>query len=117
MPCAFDTLKSRKEFLAVQKGQRVRGPHFLLEMVQQAPSQTTRGSKPRVGYTVTKKQGNAVERNRIKRRLRAATRAVKSYQAGTDYVFIGRNTVLHVPFDALLKEVSARLCRAHGEKP
>lgn len=68
----------------------------------------------RVGYTVTKKIGNAVTRNRLKRRLRALARTVLPSQgiAGADHVFIGRSGGLTREFAALCVDLSAALQRA-----
>lgn len=66
---------------------------------------------PRVGYTVTKKVGNAVVRNRVRRRLKEAvrTRAAGDMGPGKDYVIVGREEVLHIPFDQLAMELSRRI--------
>jgi len=66
---------------------------------------------PRVGFTVTKKVGNAVVRNRIRRRLKEAVRthAAGDMQPGRDYVIVGREDVLTVPFKQLAAELSRRI--------
>ncbi|PWJ84114.1 ribonuclease P protein component [Pseudaminobacter salicylatoxidans] len=66
---------------------------------------------PRVGFTVTKKVGNAVVRNRIRRRLKEAVRthAAGDMLPGRDYVIVGREDVLTVPFDQLSAELSRRI--------
>ncbi len=71
---------------------------------------------PRLGITVTKKTGNAVERNRIRRRLREAvrTRAADEMASGTDYVIVGRREVLDAPFETLRNELSRRI---RGKRP
>lgn len=78
----------------------------------------------RVGFTVTRKVGNAVERNRVKRRLRAVASEVfeRLGRAGTDYVVIGRAATLTRPFDALrgdLEQAIVRLDRnpKSGKRP
>jgi ribonuclease P protein component len=96
-------LKSRPQFLAVRNGEVRRGRAFLLEVLdRKAPE-----DPPRVGYTVTKKHGNAVERNRMRRRLKAAVQqsAAIAMKNGHDYVIVARRDVLNAPF----AELSARL--------
>lgn len=97
-------LKKRAEFLAVRGGEKRRGPLFLMEVLQRGDD-----GPPRVGFTVTKKVGNAVVRNRVRRRLREAVRlhAAGDMIAGNDYVVVGRGEILTVPFDRL----AAELCR------
>jgi ribonuclease P protein component len=78
----------------------------------------------RVGFTVTRKVGNAVVRNRVKRRLRAAAAEIfpRSGRAGTDYVVVGRAATVSRPYDALcadLEQAIVKLDRApnkNGEK-
>jgi len=62
---------------------------------------------PRFGFTVTKKIGNAVVRNRIRRRLKEAVRLSAQNLAapGTDYVLIGRRAALSLPFDRLITDL------------
>lgn len=68
-----------------------------------------------MGFTVAKKVGTAVERNRIRRRLREVVRrsATGAFAAGHDYVLIGRRAVLSAPFDELMAELSGALRRIH----
>ena len=68
----------------------------------------------RIGYTVTRKIGNAVVRNRLKRRLRAAARDVlqRSGIAGADHVLIGRASGLDREFATLCRELEQALVRA-----
>jgi ribonuclease P protein component len=67
----------------------------------------------RVGFTVSKKVGNAVERNRIRRRLREVVRKTPGDAArpGHDYVLIGRRAGLSIPFDGLLEDFKLALRR------
>ena len=104
-------LKSRPEFLAVREGEKRRGPFFLLEVLDRKNPDTL----PRAGFTVTKKQGNAVERNRMKRRLKEAVRlhAAIAMQPGHDYVVVARREALAAPFDRLATELVARV----GNRP
>lgn len=100
-------LTKRSEFLAVRGGEKRRGPLFLLEVLAARPI----SEQPRVGYTVTAKTGNAVERNRIRRRLREAVRihAALNMAGGTDYVIVGRREILAAPFEQLKSELSRRI--------
>jgi ribonuclease P protein component len=67
----------------------------------------------RIGYTVTKKVGNSVVRNRMKRRLRALAREVLPLQglAGADHVLIGRNGGIERDFDSLKGELGKALTK------
>lgn len=105
-------LKKRREFLAAREGERRRGPLVLLEVLdRKAPAEA-----PRVGFTVTKKVGNAPVRNRVRRRLREAVRlaAAGEMKPGHDYVVVGRREVLGVEFSALQAELRARVA---GRRP
>ena len=99
-------LKKRAQFLAVRRGEKRRGPLFLLEVLERGGD-----GAPRVGFTVTKKVGNAVTRNRVRRRLKEAvrTRAGGDMAAGSDYVIVGRREVLGAAFDDLARELSRRM--------
>ncbi|MEX3011295.1 ribonuclease P protein component [Hoeflea sp. TYP-13] len=106
-------LKKRSEFLAVRNGERRKGPFFLLEVLNRgAPDE-----EPRVGYTVTKRQGNAVERNRIRRRLKEAIRLQAGFdmKPGHDYVVVARRDALNAPFAELTKSLVSRIGRPAGE--
>jgi ribonuclease P protein component len=100
-------LRKRAEFLAARAGEKRRGKLFLLEVFDRGEA----GTPPRLGITVTKKSGNAVIRNRIRRRLREAVRvhAADDMAAGTDYVIVGRREVLSAPFEELKTELSRRM--------
>jgi len=99
-------LRKRAEFLAVRRGEKRRGPFFLMEVLDRGDE-----NPPRIGFTVTRKSGNAVTRNRIRRRLKEACRvhAGGDMAAGKDYVIVGRREVLTVPFDVLKEELSRRI--------
>jgi ribonuclease P protein component len=73
----------------------------------------------RLGFTVSKKVGNAVQRNRAKRRLRAAAQAVMPSLAapGFDYVLIGRQQTLARPYSLLLKDLETALKRLRVLRP
>jgi ribonuclease P protein component len=105
---SYGRLRKRAEFLAVRQGEKRRGRLFLLEVLDRGDT-----GEPRVGFTVTKKVGNAVTRNRIRRRLKEAVRthAAGDMADGNDYVIVGRRDVLDVPFGALKAELSRRISR------
>jgi ribonuclease P protein component len=89
-------LKKRRDFLAAAKGQRTTRRAFVLEALARDDS-----LEPRFGFTVSKRAAKkAVERNRIRRRLREAARLAASgnARAGYDYVLIGRTKTLSEPF-------------------
>jgi ribonuclease P protein component len=98
-------LKKRAQFLAVRRGEKRRGRLFLVEALRRDDA-----GEPRLGLTVTKKVGNAVVRNRIRRRLKEAIRvhATRDMTPGTDYVVVGRRELLKTPFDDLKAELSRR---------
>lgn len=79
-----------------------------------APDQVVPEAGGRVGLTVTKKEGGAVERNRIRRRLREALRQAKalSTDADTDYVVVARREAMTVPFERLVADLEAAVRRA-----
>ena len=108
-PLCFDTLKKRADFLRAARAQRVVMPGFIL----QARPRNDDGPV-RVGFTCSKKVGNAVVRNRAKRRLREVARHVLSRRAApsTDYVFVGRAEVTATrPFPDLIADCAAALER------
>lgn len=104
---ATGRLTKRSEFLAARQGERRRGPYFLLEVLDRGAADQA----PRVGYTVTKRQGNAVERNRMRRRLREAVRLAAGFdmKPGHDYVVVARRDALQAPFDVLAQALVQRV--------
>lgn len=102
-------LKTRADFLKVQKGVRRVTPSLTLEACAGPATEL------RVGFTATRKLGNAVHRNRAKRRLRAAADAVlpASGRAGRDYVLVARPGTLERPFADLLADLAAAVAAAH----
>ncbi|RUM98823.1 ribonuclease P protein component [Pseudaminobacter arsenicus] len=99
-------LRKRVDFLAVRRGEKRRGRFFLMEVLDRGDDKS-----PRVGFTVTKKVGNAVVRNRVRRRLKEAVRthAAGDMTPGKDYVIVGREEILDIAFDQLAVELSRRI--------
>jgi ribonuclease P protein component len=107
------TLKRRPEFQRVRKGARWATPAFVLEAKQRAaPAE----GQARFGFTVTRQIGGAVERNRIKRRLKAAVRGLQTQHARADfdYVLIARRPALDCAFAALLTDLAKALECVHA---
>ncbi len=111
--CPTETLKRRADFLRIRGGVRWGTPSFLMESRPRRIADQNDGgvqeshNTARFGYTVTKRQGNAVIRNRMRRRLKEAVRLVGGNYAkpGTDYVLVARAGALHRPFLSLKKDL------------
>ena len=102
-------LTSRPQFLAAAKGvSQARGA-----VVVQRLDRADGDPAVRVGFTATRKVGGAVVRNRAKRRLREAARALVADHgvAGSDYVLIARMGTVGRPWDRLLDDVKSALTR------
>ena len=104
----MDRLRQRADFLAVANGARANSPAFVLQ------SRRRDDSGPiRIGFTVTKKNGNAPQRNRIRRRLRELVKRldVISMRPHHDYVLVGRRTALNRDFATMLDDLRSALGR------
>jgi len=99
-------LTQRADFLAAATAAKVATKAFVLQM----RDRRERGPA-RVGFTVSKKVGNAVERNRVRRRLREVVRrsAAGMTRPGHDYVLIGRRAGLTVPFEGMVEDFKSAL--------
>lgn len=109
---AMDRLRHRADFLAVSAGARAATKAFVVLGRRRGAE----NGPARVGLTTTKKIGSAVERNRIRRRLRALVRQTAPYatREGFDYVLIARREALHVPFDEMSAGLATALRRVHA---
>lgn len=102
------TLKRRADFLAANRGKRFVTPGFILLINPREDDDPA----PRAGYTVTKKIGNSVIRNRLKRRLREVVRhGLANAVPGADHVLIGRAPGLTRPFADLQADLARALKR------
>ncbi|KKC31041.1 ribonuclease P protein component [Devosia psychrophila] len=107
-PDALRRLIKRSQFQRAARGNRAGRSAFGLQVIaaEEAP--------PGVGFTVTKKTGNSPERNRIKRRLRAAvTACARDFVPHHDYVLVGRREALTEPFTKLVDDLGALIVRVH----
>ena len=103
------TIRKRADFLAANRGRRVVTPGFILLVNLRGDDDPTM----RAGFTVTKKIGNSVVRNRLKRRLREVVRhGLADGVPGADHVLIGREAGLARPFDQLQADFARALARA-----
>jgi len=104
-------LKKRAEFVRVARGSRVGRSAFSLQVNdREMPT-------PGIGFTVTKQTGNSPERNRIRRRLRAAVQACATgFQPSHDYVLVGRREALSISFDRLVSELGGAIPKVHARK-
>ena len=83
-------IRDRKDYLRVQaSANRKHSPHFVL-LESELPPVCVRLGKARLGITASKKIGNAVARNRVKRRVRVFFRSVREYLPAKDYVIVAR---------------------------
>lgn len=107
-------MKRRQDFLAAAKGVSVSMPGFVLQGRDRRD-----GAAPRVGFTCSKKIGNAVARNRAKRRLREAARLGLGLvaQPGHDYVLIGRLSTAGRKFEDLQHDLDVAVARLHARGP
>ncbi|MFC3703644.1 ribonuclease P protein component [Devosia honganensis] len=101
-------LRRRSQFLRAARGSRAGRSAFGLQMAASPEA------APGVGFTVTKKVGNAPERNRMKRRLRAAAAAsARDFRPGHDYVLLARREALSLPFAKLVADLGGLIARVH----
>lgn len=110
----IDTIKNRRDFLAATaRGKKCVTSAFILQKVTRDARHPVNAGEARIGYTVTKKMGNAVARNRIKRRLREAWKraAPQRAEAGCDYVLIARNKAMTCDFSELVREMEFAFSR------
>lgn len=116
LTCPPTTLRRRADFLRAARGKRAHSDGFVLQAFRR-PEGEAEGI--RVGFTCSKKVGNAVARNRAKRRLREIARLVLPDYGATDYdyVLIGRKERTAARnFAALQDDLRTALIQIHGPR-
>jgi ribonuclease P protein component len=110
----MERLKRRTDFQAAARGARAPGRAFVVQALRRT-EEHSQIDPARVGFTVSKRVGNAVERNRVRRRLREIVRLhgpailCQSY----DYVLVGRQAALKARFGNMVQELETALRRVH----
>lgn len=103
-------LTKRSQFLNADRGRRAGRSAFAMRAIE------SEDDTPGLGLTVSKKTGNSPERNRIKRRLRAAARSCAgAFRPRHDYVLIARRDALGTPFARLVEDLGILLDRVHEQ--
>jgi ribonuclease P protein component len=107
----MERLLRRTDFLAAARAPSVSMPGLVMQARKRSDD-----APPRVGFTCTKKLGNAVTRNRIRRRLKEAARLTLPDVARTafDYVLIGRKGTETRGFEALRKDIISAAAKLHA---
>lgn len=111
-PARLERLRKREDFLRAARGVRRVTAGLSLEV---CGTPGASGEPVRVGFTASRKVGTAVERNRARRRLKEAAKAVLPLYglAGNDYVLVARRETLTRPFAGLLEDLKSALFAAH----
>ena len=110
----LSTIRKRADFLKAARGRSCAARGLVLQAVRR-PDGSGCGEGHRVGFTVTRKVGNAVIRNRVRRRLREAARIALADRAqpGFDYVLIGRKATIDRDFKTLCGDLAYTLGKVH----
>lgn len=106
---AMERLKKRHQFLRAARGPKWVAPGLILQCWRRDDQDNSR-----IGFTVTKRVGNSVARNRVKRRLREVVRQDKAHvKTGFDYVIIGRKSTIRRSFRDLEEDLSRAFHGVH----
>ncbi len=116
---AVARLKRRPEFLAVAASRRKWVAPGLILQAARRPEDLSLPPAPRIGFTASRRVGNAVARNRARRRLKAAAEAVLPSDGATgfDYVLVARTATLDRNFSDLVGDLETALARVHAADP
>ena len=110
----MERLRHRRDFLSAAAGASVATAGFVVQ-------ERRRGDQgpARVGFTVSRRVGGAVERNRVRRRLKEIVRlsAAAGFAVGSDYVVVGRGAALHMTFARLAVDFIMALHRLDKQRP
>ena len=108
----MERLRQRADFLAAAAGVKAPATAFVLQARERADE-----GPARVGFTVSKKVGNAVERNRVRRRLREIVRlSPLVLRGGHDYVLVGRRAALNLAFARIAQDYEGAMQRVHKKR-
>jgi ribonuclease P protein component len=115
---AWTRLRRRADFQRAARGRRAQAESLALQARVRAEAEVGE-ARPRVGFTVTRKIGGAVERNRIRRRLKAALAAASAIapDAHSDYVLVARRPALTRRFAALVADVERAFAQIGRARP
>jgi ribonuclease P protein component len=101
-----ERLRQRADFLAAASAMKVPTAAFVLQVRKRHDQ-----GPLRVGFTVSRRVGTAVERNRVRRRLKEVVRLSAGLPAGNDYVLVGRREALWRPFAAMVEDFKRAVAR------
>jgi ribonuclease P protein component len=130
----MERLRRRTDFKAAARGAKAPVRGFVVQERRRGGTETAGtgvigikcpDTAVRIGFTVSRQVGNAVERNRVRRRLREVVRlaagtagpdaaAAAAFRPGHDYVLIGRRAALSASFNALKQDLDTALARLHA---
>jgi ribonuclease P protein component len=106
-----ERLRQRADFLAAAAAMKVPTAAFVLQVRKRNDE-----GPLRVGFTVSRRVGTAVERNRVRRRLKEVVRLCAGLPVGNDYVLVGRREALSRPFDAMVEDFKRAVARLRVTK-
>ena len=114
----LEKITKRVDYAQMRRGHIISTSGFILQGRARHSDSLVNPNVARYGLTCSKRIGNAVKRNRAKRRLRSAVMAVLPYSAlqGWDYVLIGKtNSTENLPFDIIKDSLTKALSKIHGK--